>query len=106
MWIRPEGDGTLLVCRIHPNARKDSIDGPRQDALSIHLNAPAVEGKANKALVQLLAKKMRIAKSKIAIRTGEKGKTKVLAVSGLAPREVAESLGLSLPPSRRDTPAE
>jgi uncharacterized protein (TIGR00251 family) len=104
MWIRPEDDGTILVCKVHPNARKDCIDGPHEDVLSIHLSAPAVEGKANKALVKLLAKKLHTAKSNIAIKTGEKGRTKVLVISGLTPGKVADYLGLSLPPSHRDTP--
>ncbi|HON39313.1 MAG: DUF167 domain-containing protein [Desulfomonilia bacterium] len=94
MWIRQEGDGTVLVCRVRPNAGRDSIEGVREDHVSVHLSAPAVEGKANKALVAFLAKRLHIAKSKISVKIGEKARTKVLFISGMAPEEVARLLGL------------
>ncbi len=94
MWIRPENDGTVLVCRVRPNAGRDSIEGIREDQLSVHLSAPAVEGKANKALVAFLAKRLHIAKSKISLKTGEKARTKVIVISGMAPDDVAGLLGL------------
>lgn len=105
MWIRPEDDGTVLVCRVRPNAGKNSIEGLREDGLSVHLTAPAVEGKANKALVAFLAKQLHIAKSKVTIKTGEKGRTKVLVISGLKPGEVSMRLGINPPPLPHGTPA-
>jgi uncharacterized protein (TIGR00251 family) len=104
MWIRPENDGTVLVCRVRPNAGRNSIEGIRENGVSVHLSAPAVEGKANKALVAFLAKRLHIAKSKISLKTGEKARTKVLVISGLTPKEVAGLLELSLPPLHRDNP--
>jgi uncharacterized protein (TIGR00251 family) len=104
MWIRPEGDGTILTVRVRPNARKDSIEGVREDHLLVHLNAPAVEGRANKAMIVFLAKRLGVAKSRVSIRIGEKGRTKVLFVSGLDPDEAARRLELSPPPARPDTP--
>jgi uncharacterized protein len=95
MWIRHEGDLTILVCRIHPNARKDAVEGPREDGLSIRLNAPPVEGRANKALQKYLSGLLGIAKTKIEIRSGEKGRTKVLALRGITPEEVKEKLGIT-----------
>jgi uncharacterized protein len=92
MWIRQEGDLTILVCRIHPNARKDEVEGLREDGLGIRLNAPPVEGKANKALQKYLSGLLGIAKSKIEIRSGEKGRTKVLGLRGITPEEVKEKL--------------
>lgn len=95
MWIRENDNGTILVCRIHPNARKDSIDPPHDDQLIIHLNAPAIEGKANKALIKFLSKRLDMAKTRISIRMGEKGRTKVLFLSGVGPVEVKERLGIT-----------
>lgn len=95
MWIRESSNGTILVCRIHPNARKDSLDPPRDDRLVIHLNAPAVEGKANKALIKFLSERLDLAKTRISIRMGEKGRTKVLLLSGVGPDEVKKRLGIT-----------
>ncbi|MFY9398685.1 MAG: DUF167 domain-containing protein [Desulfomonilia bacterium] len=94
MWIRPEGDGSVLTVRVKPNARKDSIEGVREDHLLVCLNAPAVEGRANKALVEFLAKRLGIAKSRVSIRIGERGRTKAIFVSGLAPDEASRRLEL------------
>ncbi len=94
MWIRPENDGTVLVCRVRPNAGRDSIEGIREDRVSVHLSAPAVEGKANKALVAFLAKRLHVAKSRISLKIGEKARTKVIVISGMAPEKVAGLLGL------------
>lgn len=99
MWLRAENDGSVLCVRVRPNAAKDAVEGLREDRLVIRLNAPAVEGKANKALIRFLSDRLDIAKSRIAIRTGEKGRAKVLVVTGLAPDEVRNRLGLADPPS-------
>lgn len=95
MWIRAEDDGTILVCRVQPGARKDSIDGLREDQLVIRLCAPPVEGKANKALQKYLSNCLQVAKSKIAIKSGQKARTKVLYIGGIGPDEVRERLGLT-----------
>jgi uncharacterized protein len=95
MWIRAEDDGTILVCRIHPGAKKDSIEGLREDQLVIRLCAPPVEGKANKSLQKYLSERLQVAKSKIVIKSGEKARTKVLHIGGIGPDEVRERLGLT-----------
>jgi uncharacterized protein (TIGR00251 family) len=98
MWIRSDGDTTTLECKIHPNARKDSIDGIKEDRLCVRLSAPPIEGKANKALIKFLSKRLHIAKSKISITQGEKGRIKVLCLNGVGAQEVLRSLGLTLSP--------
>jgi uncharacterized protein len=95
MWIRQEGELTILVCRIHPSARKDAVEGIRDDQLDIRLNAPPVEGKANKALQRYLSDLLGIAKSKVEIRSGEKGRIKVLALKGTSAEDVRTRLGIT-----------
>ena len=95
MWIRSNGNSTTLECKIHPNAKKDSIDGIKNDVLCVHLCAPPVEGKANKALIKYLSKRLHIAKSKISITHGEKSRLKVLCLDGIGPEEVRTGLGLT-----------
>jgi hypothetical protein len=95
MWIRAEDEGTILVCRIIPGARKDAIEGLREDRLVIRLCAPPVEGKANKALLKYLSERLQVAKSKIVIKSGEKTRSKVLYIGGIGPDEVKERLGLT-----------
>lgn len=98
MWIRAEDDGTILVCRILPGAKKDSLEGLREDQLVIRLCAPPVEGKANKALQKYLSERLHVSKSKIVIKSGEKSRTKVLHIGGIGPAVVKERLGLTQSP--------
>ena len=95
MWIQDKGAYTTIVCKIHPNSSKESIEGIRDDHLIIRLCAPPVEGKANKALIKLISKRLRIAKSKISIEQGEKGRVKVLSLEGISPDEVLSRLNLT-----------
>ena len=65
--------------KIIPNAKKDKII---QDAgnLKVYVTAPAVDGKANKALVELVADHFDVAKSSVKIIKGEKSRNKVLEI--------------------------
>ena len=98
MWIRNNGVSTTLECKIHPNAKKDCIDGIKENRLCVRLSAPPIEGKANKALIKFLSKHLHIAKSKISITQGEKGRIKVLCLDGISAEEVLSGLGLTQSP--------
>jgi len=96
MWIKSRGEDSILTCRVQPNARKDMVGEIREDRLVIHLCAPAVEGKANEALVKFLSTRLKVAKSKITLLQGEKNRNKVVAIRGISPDELLPMLGLSL----------
>ena len=95
MWIKANGDSTILECRVHPNSSRDSIEEPRDGHLVIHLSARAVEGKANEALIALLSKRLKVAKSRISLIQGQRNRNKVVAVKGMSPQEIGNCLGLS-----------
>ncbi|OPZ60014.1 MAG: hypothetical protein BWY87_00704 [Deltaproteobacteria bacterium ADurb.Bin510] len=83
MWLEERGELVVLTCRVTPNARKNSIEGLRQERLSVRLHAPAVEGKANQALVAYLAELLGISKTRLEILRGDKSREKTVAISGL-----------------------
>lgn len=73
--------------RLTPNASRDQIDGlERSDDGESHLRAKVTavpeDGKANKALVQLLAKQLRVPKSSISFIAGETSRKKILRIEG------------------------
>ena len=76
MWVKAKGEDSILTCRVQPNARKDQVGEIREDRLLIHLCAPAVEGKANDALVKFLSARLKVAKSRISLVHGEKNRNK------------------------------
>jgi len=70
-----------------PNAGRDALDGVETasdgDAcLKARVTAVPEEGKANKALIALLAKTLKIPKSSISILTGETSRKKILRIMG------------------------
>ena len=80
--------------RLQPRAARDEIVGERDGALVVRLTAPPVEGRANAALCRLLARRLGVAPSRVAVVRGAKSRDKVVGVEGLSGDEVARGLGL------------
>jgi uncharacterized protein len=72
-----------LAVRVIPNARRSEFSGRRDGELVLRLNAPAVEGRANKAAVEFIAKHFGIARSRVTLVAGEKTRHKVFEVTGV-----------------------
>jgi uncharacterized protein (TIGR00251 family) len=92
MWVSQKKGSAALSCRVQPNSSKQGIGEIKNNALIIRLNAPAVEGKANDALIRFLSKRLGIAKSRISIIQGERNRNKLVSVEGLSPEEIAARL--------------
>ncbi len=69
----------LVKVRVTPNAKRARVL-QEDDGLHVWVDAPAVEGKANRRLVEILAKHFGVRKSEIRIVRGEKGRKKVIEV--------------------------
>lgn len=79
--------GILLKIRLSPKARREGVESVYTDAngvdyLKIAVNAPPVDGKANKALIALLAKRFKIAKSRFELVSGLTDRTKTILITG------------------------
>ena len=75
-WYRWDGPDLLLNLKIQPRASKDEFSGPLAGAYKVRLTAPPLDGRANNHLKAFLAKAFHVAKSEVAIETGEKGRQK------------------------------
>ena len=78
--------------KVLPRSSKDEIVGERDGVCKIKLTAPAIEGKANKALLKLLAKKLGLPKREIRIISGERSRTKSIRINGLTPEQIQKRL--------------
>ena len=81
-----------LRVRVIPNAKKSEFTGRREDEWIVRLNAPPVDGKANKAAVEFIAKSLGVARSDISLVSGEKGRHKIFEIVGLQPSDVEREL--------------
>jgi hypothetical protein len=79
-----ERDGSVrLELRVKPRASRSKILGTRGGALLIAVAAPPVDGEANEAVRELLARELRIPKRAVEILVGTSGRNKIVAVDGL-----------------------
>ena len=86
--------GAAITVHVLTRTSKSEIAGVLDDGtLKVKLNAPPLEGKANKELIKLLAKEFNIPKSSIEIVAGKNSKQKIVALIGITPDEVNKQIG-------------
>ncbi len=79
-----------------PRAARNALDGVVEGALRVRLIAPPVEGAANKALIAFLATTLGVPKRDIAVVTGERGRHKLIRITGLTADEVRVRLSTAV----------
>ncbi|CAN5666946.1 DUF167 family protein [soil metagenome] len=79
--MRRLASGVTVELRVQPRARRSALDGSRV-ALKAAVAAPPIDGKANAALIALLAESWRLPKSAFAIAKGTTSRTKKISIAG------------------------
>lgn len=95
--LRASRDGVALSLRVTPKASRDEVTGLYTAAdgavsLAVKVTAPPDKGKANKAVIAVLAKALRLPKSAFALVSGETSRHKVVSVAGNLPELEAKLL--------------
>lgn len=80
-YLRGSAQGVELTVHVQPGASREEIVGTHGDALKVRVDARAVEGAANGALVEFLAHALGVPRREVRILRGEKARRKVLAVT-------------------------
>lgn len=85
--LRRHGDHVRLTVRLTPNGGRDAIDGWETGAdgeshLKARVSDPPDKGKANKALVALIAKAAGVPKSAVSLVSGDTQRKKILRIEG------------------------
>ncbi|RFB89567.1 hypothetical protein B5K11_21015 [Rhizobium leguminosarum bv. trifolii] len=93
---KKSGDHVRLAIRLTPNGGRDAIDGTEADGegetfLKARVTAVPEKGKANKALILLVAQSLRIPKSSISLLAGDTARKKILRIEG-DPEDLAKKL--------------
>jgi len=78
--------------RVQPRASRDEISGTVDGAMKIRLCAPAVENRANEALVALLGDLLKRPKSAVRILSGEHGRNKRVEIFGVTQQQILDLL--------------
>lgn len=89
--LRAAPRGTQLVVHVQPGACRAQIVGGHGDALKVRIDAPPVEGAANEALLDFMARSLGVPRREVKILRGEKSRRKLLEIRSPA-AEVTEML--------------
>ena len=84
-FFRSTASGADLFLRVTPNASRDAIEGVEtrddgQQRLRVRVTAQPEKGKANKAVVALLAKVLRLPKSALSVVSGDTARDKTIRI--------------------------
>lgn len=75
--------GCTLELKTIPNAPRDELAGWLGDALKVRVHAPALEGRANDALLEFLAARLAVPRRAVVLVRGDKSRHKVVRIEGL-----------------------
>lgn len=79
-----EKDGGVTVdIQVKPRSSREAVGPVQADRLLVSVNAPPVDGKANEAVVRVLAATFGVARSAVTIVRGETGKKKTVRLAGV-----------------------
>lgn len=78
--LRQTPKGLFLHIRATPKASRDEVTGVSADVLTVKVTAVPDKGKANEAVIEILAKTMRVAKSSFELVSGATSRQKVLRI--------------------------
>jgi uncharacterized protein len=84
-------EATIPV-RLRTRARAQALIGIRDGVLEARVSAPPVEGRANKALCRLIAKRAGVPPSRVSVVRGERSRDKVVRVEGIDSGELRRVL--------------
>ena len=67
--------------KVKPNARENSIRQFQDGTWIAEVTAPPKDGKANRALIKVIAKQFNVTKSQVSIKRGKSGRTKLIQLN-------------------------
>ena len=81
-FLRRTGQGVTVELRAQPRARRTALECSAEGTLRAAVTAPAEDGKANAAVIALLAAEWRLPRSAFDVMRGPAARDKVLSISG------------------------
>jgi hypothetical protein len=84
--------GVTIRVFVAPRSSANKVVGEHNGAIKIALTAPPVEGAANKALVEFLAKLLGVPRSSVSLVSGETSRQKTVRIVGFSVEQALEKL--------------
>lgn len=87
---RARAESTVLRIRVKPRASTTEVVGWAGRSLRVRVAAPPVEGEANRAVIDLLARTLGVPRSAVSLVGGARGRDKLLRIAGIS-HEIVEA---------------
>jgi uncharacterized protein len=84
--------GATFQVRVQPSAARTAITGIVGEALKLSLSAPALDGRANDALVDFFATVFSVPRGAVQVVTGERSRNKVIRIAGRTGAQLQQRL--------------
>lgn len=90
--LTPHPEGCVLLVRAQPGARKQGIVGVHNGALKVAVQAPPEDGRANKALMEVLCQTLDLKRTQVELLTGQTSRDKRFLLRGCKIEAVKQCL--------------
>ena len=90
--LSQDGDGVLIKVRVKPRARKNTVEGVRNEALMVSVTAAPEDGKANAAVAEVLSRALEHPKSLIVVARGQASRDKTVRLSNASLESILRRL--------------
>lgn len=85
-------EGVVLLVKAHPSAKQNALRGVHDGHLRVAVTAPPEKGKANQAILELLAEKLALKRAQLELLAGETSNKKRVLLRGVAIEDVMRLL--------------
>ena len=81
-----------LSIKVTPNAKRDEVTDYKDGILQIKVTAVPEKGKANQAVISLLARRLGVRKSSVEITRGQTSRNKTIIIHGMSNEELLRQI--------------
>lgn len=90
--LEAKSDGVLVPVTVQPGARRNGVVGFHDGSVKIAVNAAPERGKANQAVIEVLAEVLDIPRSNISLNSGPTSRKKTFLISGVTVEVIVSRL--------------
>jgi hypothetical protein len=91
-WLKETAEGVIITVKALPHSARAGVRGVDGGALKVAVNAPPEKGKANAAVLEVLAKFLAVPRSSLELLSGDSSRNKRVLVKGMTADAVRKLL--------------
>ena len=88
--IKETESGVTIEVKLHPRAGRDRIAGVIENRLKIDVSAAPVKNQANRSMIKLLSKTLKVPQNTIVIKRGATGRNKLIEIRSISTEEITK----------------